>query len=140
MAKKEYKKPFVDYNAKKLLIRKDRNECLILASKELKKLLLERCKHFNITLKEVIIYHGDDVEVFQNTYINRMGPRSGPRLSQKQLLTYLRFLGVRVNILAVKDHFALKEQTEKNIKTLVDLRREKRLDMSRNKFKHVSED
>lgn len=107
--------------------RSDRNECIILASKELKNTLMQRCKDLGISIEEVIVHHGDDVETFKNKYLNMRAPKSSAYLSQKQLLTYLDFVGIKFNVLVVKDHASTIEKTEENIRILKDKRRARSL-------------
>lgn len=113
--------------------RSDRNQCIILASKELKNTLMQRCKDLGISIEEVIVHHGDDIETFKNKYLSMRTPRSGPHLSQNQLITYLEFVGIKFNVLVVKDHPSTIEKTEENIRLLKDKRRAKSL-----RYKHGS--
>ena len=108
-------------------LRKDRNDCIILGSKEIKNTLIQKCKDLGITLNEVIVHHGDDMEAFNSRYVNRRSPRSGPKLSQAQLLKYLKFVGIKFNMIVVKGLEADKERIEDNVRLIKDNRRDRAL-------------
>lgn len=99
---------------------------LLVSSGEAKRLFINKCKKLGITPYEVVKHFGKNTHSFRVRYEESKDPALSDEINDGILMKYLKFVGIKVNILIVDKGET--EEVEDNVQVILEERRLRNLE------------